>query len=161
MAWYSNALKDVFEAHGDDAETALSAFANTAPAEWSEFVDRAAEKEYLRCYKNWVGSHLKRAEKERLTADSGQARLFEPPEPALTVVFRERLFLDGREYDLASLKGYDGADVLARVADRDESPAVTTVQRCRNMRGLAEHMRAETERLGRDVSAGEVLGWAA
>lgn len=159
MARYSKALTEVFEACGDsDVDLALSTYANTAPDEWSEFVDRSAGKEYLRCYLNWVRSHVKEVERERLTEHAGQARLFELPPSPVVVEFRERLILDGREHELATLA--DPA-VIRKVASRDLTPAVTTVERCKGYFALADHMEAESERLGRPVTAGEVLGWAA
>lgn len=160
MSRYSNALSDVFAAYGADAESGLAAYANVDPEGWSDYVDSAAIKRYRDDYANYARSLVRLVEKERIASDAGQARLFEVAEGA-QIKMRERIILDGVEHDLGALTARNGADVIRKVAARDLAPAVTTVERCRALLRLADHMEAESERLGRDVSAGEVLGWAA
>lgn len=154
-------LAEIFDAYGDDAKAGLAAWANLNPESWSAYVDAAAERQYRGDYAVWRRRLISTAQQERVAEDNGQARLFEPPEPGALTDFRQRVVLDGIEHDMADLEGADGAAVIRKVAERDLAPAVTTVSRCRSMLKLADHMDAETERLGRPVSAGEVLGWAA
>lgn len=148
----------IFEQYGDDAEAALQAFANISNAAWSEYVDESTERQYRLDYSAWRRSLARSARKERLADDSGQVRLFEPPESSAKVELRERLVLDGNEFELRTLTD---TGVIRKVAQRDLAPAVTTVERCKSYFALADHMDAETDRLGRPVTAGEVLGWAA
>lgn len=151
----------IFEQYGDDAAAALQAFANVDNAGWSTYTDEAAEIRYRQDYAKWRRSITRSAKAEAVKADSGQVRLFEPPESQATIALRTRVVWDGEEHYLAMLRGRDGADVIRKVAQRDLAPAKTTVARCRNLLGLADHMEAETVRLGRPASAGEVLGWSA
>ena len=159
MARYSNTLTEVFEAYGHDATEALEAFANLDHESWSTYVDAAAEKQYLADYKNYVRSLTRSVDKEALKADAGQVRLFEPTDGAAEFRMRERLRLDGHEYDLASLAGISGAQIIREAAERDLKPALTTINRCKAQFQLAKHIEGESERLGREVAAGEVLGW--
>lgn len=161
MSRYSNALSDVFAAHGADAESGLAAYANTDPQGWSSYIDDAAVMRYRSDQANWARSLVRSVERERITSATGQARLFEPGETDAHIKVRERLRLDGIDHDLGPLAGKEGVDVIRKVAERDLSPALTTVNRCRTLLRLADHMDAESERLGRPVTAGEVLGWAA
>lgn len=158
MARYSNALTSVFEAYGEDAKSALEAYGNVDNEGWSCYVDAAAEKQYLADYRNWSRQLVGSVARERLERRSGQARLFELDETATQLDLRRRLRLDGEEFDLAALAD---TSTIRKVADRDESGARTTLVRSRVLRKLADHMDAESERLGRPVTAGEVLGWAA
>jgi len=158
MARYSNALTAVFEAYGEDVAAALAAYANTDPEGWSAFVDAAAEKQYLADCRNWSRQLVGSVVKERLEQVTGQARLFELAASEARIEFRERLRLDGVEHEVATLKD---TSVIRKVADRDEAAARTTLVRSARLRRLADHIDAETERLGRPVTAGEVLGWAA
>lgn len=154
-------LAEIFVTYGDDAEPALAAWANLDPEAWSTYVDVAAEFRYHLDYAKWRRAMVRSAKAEAVQKQTGQARLFEMPESEAKVELRSKLVLDGVEHDLAGLAGDKGADIIRLVAERDLSPALTTVNRCRTLLRLADHMDAEAERLGRDVSAGEVLGWAA
>lgn len=161
MSRHSNALTDVFATYGDDATAALEAFANVDHEAWSAYVDAAAEKQYRADYGSWRRGLIKSTTAEAIAKATGQVRLFEPPESSPAIDFRARIVLDGEEHSLASLAGAPGAEVLREVAQRDIRPAATTVKRCRQMLALADHLEAETERIGRDVSVAEVLGWDA
>jgi hypothetical protein len=161
MSRHSNALTDVFAAYGDDAEAALEAFANVDHEAWSAYVDRAVAKQYHADYASWRRGLVRSTTADAIASRSGQVRLFEPTESAPIIDFRARLVLDGDEYELASLRGHHGADVLRSAAQRDFGPAATTLKRCRQMLALADHIEAETGRLGRDVSVAEALGWEA
>lgn len=161
MSRYSQTLTEVFDAYGDDAGAALAAFANLDPEAWSLYVDSAAEKQYLSDYRNHRRSLTRSVEKEALAEYAGQAQLFDPGPSAERVELRRVLVLDGREYEVAALSGHEGAAIARKVAERDLAPSLTTVNRCRFTLRLADHVDAETERLGRPVTFGEVLGWAA
>jgi hypothetical protein len=156
---YSKTLTEVFEAYRDEAQAALAAYANVDPEGWSEYVDRSAAKCYLADYAHWRNSQVRRVEADAIAAANGQARLFEV-EPGVAVDVRTVLVLGGVEYEVGSLVGATGAAILRAVAQRDLKPAVTTVKRCKNWFSLADHIVAESERLGRDVSVAEVLGWS-
>lgn len=158
MARVHSALADVFEHYGDDASAGLEALANTDNEFWSRYVDEAAESRYRLDYARWVRSHLVSVQHEVTAASKGQAQLFDMPRQAKAIELREVLQYDGRTYRLADLAGTEGAQVLLAVANRDDKPAKTVIIRNRVYRRLANHIVAETERTGRDVSAGEVLG---
>jgi hypothetical protein len=159
MSRYSNTLTELFEAYGNDATAALEAYGNVDNEGWSEYTDRAAEKQYRFDYGSWLRGQVRATEADSIAAVSGQARLFEV-EPGFAIDIRTTLILDGVEYDVGSLAGADGADVLRKVAARDLKPAKTTIVRCKGQLALADHIVAESERLGRDVCAAEVLGWS-
>lgn len=147
---------EVFDAYPDATE-GLAAWANVDPEGYDAFVEGAAAKRYDAERAAWVRSMTQSVRKDALHAKSGQARLFEPPESATRVELRERIVWSGTEYVLADLAGKDGALVLRKAMTRDLKPALTTVQRCKNGLALAEHIEAESERLGRDVSVREVV----
>lgn len=161
MSRYSQTLQEVFDAYGADAESALAAYANIDPEGWSLYADSAAEKQYLSDYRNHRRSLTRSVEKEALASVSGQARLFEVPPSTERVELRRILILDGEEHDLATLAGHEGSSIARKVAERDLAPSLTTLNRCRFILQVADHVDAETERIGRPVSFAEVLGWAA
>lgn len=96
-------------------------------------------------------------------AASGQARMFDPGEADVTKLIRTELIDPdtSKPIQVGPLAGERAAKVLRRVAERDITPALTTVNRCKLYLRLADHVESETERTGRDVSVAEVLGWAA
>ena len=157
MSRNPSSLVSVFEAYGDDAAQALEAWANVDHEAWSAFTDGAAESLYLNRYKAWRRSLTTTVDKAFTKAKKGEARLFNVPESVESTVLRERLVYDGNEYELLGLAGHDGAALARKVAERDLAPSLTTVNRCRFMLELADHIDAETERLGRPVEFREVL----
>lgn len=161
MSRYSQTLQDIFEAYGDDAEMALEAYANIDPEGWSLYVDSAAEKQYVSDYRNHRRSLTRSVAKEALAEAAGQAQLFDPGPSAERVELRRIIVFEGQEFDLGTLAGHDGAAIARKVAERDLAPSLTLVNRCKFTLRLADHVDAETERLGRPVTFGEVLGWAA
>lgn len=161
MSRYSNTLQAIFDEYGDDATAALAAYANIDPEGWSAYCDSAAEKQYRVDRAAHRRSLIRSVEKDVIAAASGQARLFEVPAHEEQVELRSTFVYEGVEYDVGSLAGHDGAAIARKVAERDLAPSLTTVNRCRFTLRLADHVDAETERLGRPVTFGEVLGWAA
>lgn len=162
---YSKALAAIFDAYGDDVDAALVAFANTANEEWSTYSDNAVRKQYLADLASHVRSQTVDVDFANLNVRSeiaGEPRLFDPG-PAMTqrVTLREFVVHAGHRYALADLSGLAGAQILRAVALRDRKPAKTALVRCQRDLALADHIEAETERLGRPVSAAEVLGLAA
>ena len=157
MTKHHSSLVDVFEQYGHDADAGLAALANTDPPYWSAYVDSAAAKQYRADHRSYQRSLVRLIERDALEAASGQIRLFEV-DPGVEVEVRAQLVLDGETYRTDELAGGEGAAVLRRVAQRDLSPAVTTVRRCKTLLKLADHLEAETTRTGVDVSVGEVLG---
>lgn len=160
MSRFSQSLEAVFEAYGDDAEAGLQAFGNTDPPAYAAYVDAAAAKQYRADHGTYRRSALLLATKDIAQQAAGQAHLFDPGPSTKRVDIRRILVLDGVEYDIATLSGTAGAEVVRRVAERDLAPATTTIERCRYMLQAAEHVAQESDRLGRDVSFGEVLGLA-
>ena len=160
MSKHHSSLVEVFEQYGHDATAGLAALANTDPPFWSAYVDAAAEKQYRADHRSYQRSLLRMVRRDDLTTSAGQARLFEVPQSDEEVALRRELVLDGETYQLALLAGLDGAAVLRRVAQRDLAPATTTVKRCRILLQLADHIEAETERVGRDIAVGDVLNLA-
>lgn len=159
MSRYRQSLRDVFDAYGDDAEAGLQALANTDPPFWSEYVDAAAAKQYKADYRRHRATITASASREAVAEAAGQARLFIPPESEERIELRRVVILDGQEYDLARLSGHDGTAIAREVAYRDMKPAATVMARSRFVLRLCDHIDAETERLGRDVSFAEALGW--
>jgi len=158
---YRRSLTEIFDAYGDAASDALAAWANIDSEAWSDYVDQAAEKQYRSDYGAHRRSMTRAVEKEALAAEAGQAQLFETSGSTVKVELRRTLVLDGVEYDVAELAGHDGAAIARKVAERDLAPSLTTLNRCKFTLQLADHVDAETERLGRPVTFAEVLGWAA
>lgn len=156
MARMHSSLIAVFEQYGDDAEAGLQALANTDHALWSAYTDSAAEAKYRSDFASWVRRQTVRMSKDDIAASNGQARLFTPPRSKL-VEARMMVRLDGKIYRVADLAGHEGAAILRRVAERDLKPSRTTVARCKVQLKLADHITAETDRLGRDVSVNEVV----
>lgn len=165
MSRHAASLVATFEAYGpDEADDALAAYAQTDPDAWSAYVDTAAARRWKADRRGWLKSQVAAVEREAIAATAAdQPRLFEvaPVEGVAQLVLRERLVLDGEEFDLGRLSGLEGAKIVRKVAERDLTPALTTVVRSRQMLQLAEHVTTESERLGRDVTFGEVLGWVA
>lgn len=152
-------LTDMFSTYGDDAETALDAYANYAPAEWSEFVDAAAADTYRRRYAAWM-----RSQKVHAITVKDQPNLFGEID-AERVTVRARIVgrKDGQrhEYQMTSLAGAEAVEILRAAADRDEAPARSTLINARVMRNLADEIERLSEVEGRPVSVAEVLGIAA
>lgn len=159
MNRFGKTLTDIFEHYGDDAETALEAFGNIDNAAWSVYVESAAAKQYARDYGNWLRSQVREVDRDAVKSAAGHARLFEPPE-GVSVLVRTVLRYDGKDIHLASLAGHRGATIAREVADRDAKQGKTMLERSNRLRQLADHVAAESDRLGRDVRFGEVLAWA-
>ena len=159
MGRFSRSLTEVFEAYGDDADSALEAWANVDPEAWSDYCDGAAVRRYTADYAAFVRTLTHSVDREALKAEAGEARLFEVTEASAEFRMRERIRLEGREYALASLSGAAGAEIIRAAALRDRKAALTTIQRSAAQMRLADHIEHESDRLGRDVTAGEVLGW--
>lgn len=152
-----SSLVEVFEAYGHDAEAGLAALGQTDPPFWSIYVDAAAEKQYRADHRRYQRSLLRMVQKDAVDIGRGQAKLFELPAGEAEVALRAELILDGETFALDHLAGLEGAAVLRRVAERDLAPATTTLNRCRMLLRIADHIEAETERTGRDVAVADVL----
>lgn len=150
-------LNDLFDAYREDARGALAAWANTDHDGWSAFVDGAAEEKYRNRYRRWLSGQVERFSADAIKAKRGEVRLFEPPESGVMIELRRTLILDGAEVSLLSLAGRAGAGALRQAMQRDLAPAKTTIARCRHGLALADHIEAESERIGRDVSVAEVI----
>lgn len=149
-------LSTIFEAYGEDSAAALAAFANLDPQAWSEYNDRAAERQYRAEYRTWV-----RSQKAQLLTESQQVKLFGDSDVDRIVV-RERLVTkrDGerQEHVTFSLAGAEGAAILREVAKRDSKGAKTTLARMAALRKLADEVERRSKAEGRPVSVAEVLG---
>ena len=149
-------LSTIFEAYGEDPAAALEAFANLDPQAWSDYNDRAAERQYRAEYRAWV-----RSQKAQLLTESQQVKLFGDSDVDRIVV-RERLVTkrDGerQEHDTFALAGAEGAAILREVIERDSKGAKTTLARTTALRKLADELERRSKAEGRPVSVAEVLG---
>jgi hypothetical protein len=147
---------DIFEAYENAAE-GLAAWANIDPDGWSAFVDTAAERRYDTERAAWRRSLVRSVLAESVRSDHGQAKLFEPPESGARIEVREVIVAEGHEHPLFDLAGAEGARLIRVAMTRDLKPALTTIKRCKNGFALADHIEAESSRLGRDVAVREVI----
>jgi hypothetical protein len=155
----TNRKAEVFAANGDDVAAALRNWQQIDGPGFDSFAAKAVERQYLADYRRWAGRRTVAVVTER---PSPEARLFTPP-PAHTKAteVRSKLVHDGHEVNLLDLAGAEGAAVIRRIVVRDAGPAATTLERCDEMRTIADLIEAQSVELGRPVSVREVLGLAA
>lgn len=147
---------DIFEAYGDEPRAALDAWLNVDPEGFARWSDQAEERQYHAEFMRWVRG--KTIKLERVEQNPGQTRLFEPPATSRGVKVRAALIHGGEIMETEQLAGLEGARFIRAAMTRDLAPAKTTVARCAYGFALADHLEAETERLGRPVSVAEVVG---
>lgn len=149
---------EVFEAYGDNADDALRNWQQIDPAGhhlWSATVER---RQYLADYRRWSSRRRLSVDLDALTADAGQAPLFDAPTAKRESIHtRPTVVHDGTEHTFASLSGHEGAATLRQAALRDLNRAESTSQRCRFHLKVAEVLERETERVGHPVTVAEVL----
>lgn len=156
-------LDKIYDRLGGDLDgpTAVQIAIDLDDEQYQEHMARAGERQLVTDLKNLERRRLRTVKSDIREAAVGAVTLFDASEyetDAATLV-RERIRFDGRSVPVANLAGVRGAEIAMEVATRDLGQALTTVSRARFMQAVARHVIAETERLGRDVSFGEVLGW--
>lgn len=155
----TNRKAEVFSAYGDDVEAALRNWQQIDGPGFDSFCAKAIERQYLADYRRWAGRQTVAVVTERPSSDP---RLFTPPpaRPKATEV-RSKLVHDGQEVSLLDLAGVEGAAVIRSIAIRDAGPAATTLERCGEMRVIADLIEARSVELGRPVTVREALGLVA
>lgn len=147
---------ELFTAYGDDPRAILDAWPNLDPQGYAIWSDKAEERQILTEYRRWARTQTIKL--ERNPDHEEHPALFPQPRKGKAITVRQTVVHDGEEVALLSLTGHEGATLLRQAMLRDLGPASTTVDRCRYGIKLADLIDAETERLGRPVSAAEILG---
>lgn len=149
---------EIFAAYGDDAESALRNWQQVDPDGYGQWSATVEQRTYVADYRRWASRQLSSVRASALKPKTDQARLFQPADGEReSVEIRRTIVHDGTELVTAELAGLDGAQKLREAALRDLGPAETTAKRCRRNIEIAALIEAETIRLGRPVSVGEVL----
>lgn len=148
---------DLFAAYGDDVDGALGAWPNVDPTGYAAWSGQAERRQYRNEYRRWLSRQTITAARDTIQ-NRGQVRLFEPPTAAKGIQLRSTMIHQGEQMPVLGLSGDEGARVLRQICQRDLTPALTAVARAKFGLALADHIEAETERLGRPVSVAEVIG---
>lgn len=152
-----SARNSIFEAYGADARAGLDAWLNVDPDDLHRWSDQAEERQYRAEYRRWLGRQTVVADAAEIAEGPQQPRLFEPPKATRTVELRSTVIHEGESKPLGDLAGLEAVRVLRDVCRRDLTPALTAVNRAKFGLALADHIEAETERLGRAVTVAEVI----
>lgn len=148
---------DIFAAYGDDVRAGLDAWLNVDAEDFHRWSALAEERQYRTEYRRWLGRQTMTADATAVTSPAAQPRLFEPPASTKKVEMRTALIHEGETKPLDQLAGLEAVRVLRDVCQRDLAPALTAVNRAKFGLALADHIEAETERLGRPVAVSEVM----